>query len=48
MCKSIYTNMNNYIFSFNNTVNRTITLFLKDYYYNLPIERGEIVLWQNK
>ena len=37
---SIYTNSNEYIFSLNNR--RTITLFLKDYYYNLPIERGEI------
>ena len=41
---SIYTNSNEYIFSLNNR--RTITLFLKDYYYNLPIERGVIVLWQ--
>lgn len=25
---------------------RTITFLLRDYYYNLPIERGELLLWQ--
>lgn len=25
---------------------RTITISLVDLYYNLPIERGEIILWQ--
>ena len=44
---------NNYIFSFNNSINknynsRTITFLLNDYYYNLPIEKGEILLWQNQ
>lgn len=27
---------------------RTITFTLVDEYYNLPIERGEIILWQNQ
>ena len=31
---------------YNNT--RTITISLVDLYYNLPIERGEIFLWQNQ
>ena len=28
--------------------NNLITLNLKDYYYNLPIEKGEITLWQKQ
>ena len=31
---------------YNNT--RTITISLVDLYYNLPIEKGEIILWQNQ
>ena len=44
---NIYTNSNFYVFNLNNNIySRTITLSLKDYYYNIPIERGEIILWQ--
>lgn len=34
----------NYIFIFNHSIynKRTITFSLRDYYYNLPIERGKI------
>ena len=36
----------NYIFAFQNSyykpIQSNITLYLKDYYYNLPIERGEM------
>ena len=46
ICRVIYVNSNLYVFSF--IRNRTITFTLRDYYYNLPIERGTIVLWQNK
>lgn len=38
----------NYLFNFNHTLiklNNPITFFLTDYYYNLPIERGELILW---
>lgn len=43
--KIIYVgNSNYYYFSFYNI--RTITFLLRDYYYNLPIERGELLLWQ--
>ena len=44
----IYTNTCEYIFMFNHSTvsRRTITFLLKDYYYNLPIERGKIILWQ--
>jgi len=34
---------NKFIFSF---YNRIITFLLKDYYYNLPIKKGELILWQ--
>ena len=39
---------NKYIFSFNRINNiRNITFLLTDFYYtNLPIERGDIILWQ--
>ena len=47
---SFYTNKTNYIFIFNNSIinkSRTITFLLKDANYsNLPIEKGEIILWQ--
>ena len=35
---------NKFIFSFYNY--RIITFLLKDYYYNLPIKKGELILWQ--
>lgn len=35
---------NKFIFSFYNY--RIITFLLKDYFYNLPIEKGELILWQ--
>lgn len=42
---SFYVNdNNNYYFN----LNRIITLLLRDYYYNLPIERGELILWQKQ
>ena len=49
---SFYVNNNDtYYFVFNraylNNNQRLITFYLKDYYYNLPIERG-ILYWQNK
>ena len=40
-------NYNNYKFYFNRCIQEnenTITLLLTDYYYNLPIEKGEIIL----
>ena len=48
---SIYINNNNYCFRFNRSIinenSDSITFLLTDYYYdNLPIERGEIILWQ--
>ena len=40
---------NNDIYRFGfNTFNNTITFLLTDYYYNLPIERGELLLWQRQ
>ncbi len=47
---SFFVNKNNsYRFSFNViNENNTITFLLTDYYYNLPIERGELLLWQNQ
>ena len=43
-----YTNSDLFIFKFttNEILARTIILSLTDYYYNIPIERGEIILWQ--
>ena len=43
-----YTNSNLFVFNFMPTeiVSRTIILSLTDYYYNIPIEKGEIILWQ--
>lgn len=52
ICTNIYvTKECKYTFIFtsaliNNT--RTITISLVDLYYNLPIERGEIFLWQKQ
>jgi len=50
ICSPIYVlDDTTYIFSFiKNTIptNRTVTFLLTDYYYNLPIEKGEILLWQ--
>ena len=48
---TIYINNNNYCFQFNRSIinenSDSITFLLTDYYYdNLPIERGEIILWQ--
>lgn len=40
---------NKYIFNFNyiNNENNNVTFLLTDFYYtNLPIERGDIILWQ--
>ncbi len=42
-----YTNTNYFVFAFNQPFNNnTITFSLIDYYYNLPIEKGELILWQ--
>lgn len=42
---SFYVNDNyNYYFTFN----RIIIFLLRDFYYNLPIERGELTLWQKQ
>lgn len=38
-----------YVFAFDRTkipINRIITFLLTDYYYNLPIGKGELYLWQ--
>lgn len=44
----IYTINDKYCFSFNRSIIKynSITFILTDYYYNLPIERGELILWQ--
>ena len=46
----ILVNRCEYIFVFNHAIyNRnTITFLLRDYYYNLPIEKGEIILWKRQ
>ena len=46
--KYIYTINNKYCFSFNRNIIKynPITFILTDYYYNLPIERGELIIWQ--
>lgn len=44
-----YVNNYEYIFNFKRSLikqNNSITLLLTDYYYNLPIEKGELILWQ--
>ena len=41
--------MDTYIFIFDHAIfndDNSITFLLTDYYYNLPIERGELILWQ--
>lgn len=44
---NFYTNSNKFIFNLNNNIfSRIITFSLNDYYYNIPIEKGEIILWQ--
>ena len=35
---------NKFVFSFYNY--RRITFLLRDYFYNLPIKKGELILWQ--
>ena len=46
---NFYTNNNYYIFNFNsNSFNRTVILSLRDYYYNIPIKKGEIILCQKQ
>ena len=32
--------------SFTFGINRIVTFLLKDFYYDKPIEKGEIILWQ--
>ena len=49
----IYTNKDIHCFSFNRSLikvqeGRPITFILTDYYYNLPIEKGELILWQEQ
>ena len=54
ICTSFYTsNEYNLLFFFNHSIINqpditihTVTFLLTDYYYNLPIEKGEILLWQ--
>lgn len=47
LCTILYVGRyNNYTLCFNQEqIENNITLKLVDYYYNLPIERGEITLW---
>lgn len=44
----IYFKNGTYCFFFNHSYlsNKIITLTLVDYFYNLPIEEGELILWQ--
>lgn len=45
----IYINTNKYCFNFKRSIiNNLITFLLKDYYYNLPIERGYLILWKSQ
>lgn len=38
-----------YCFSFKHSIiGNLVTFILKDYHYNLPIERGKIILWQKQ
>ena len=49
MCVYLY-NKDNYVFIFNRAkfnYSRIITFLLTDYYYNLPIEKGEIYVKSN-
>lgn len=46
---SIYSNKYEYCYIFNHALYvPRVTLSLIDYYYNLPIEKGEIILWQRQ
>ena len=38
----------NYYFNTNTNISRNITFILKDYYYNLMISKGELILWQRQ
>lgn len=44
----IYVNQYSYNFVFYHNLfkRKTITFSLKDYYYNIPIKKGELFLWQ--
>ena len=45
----LYVNSNDkYCFSFKRSIIKynPITFILTDYYYNLPIERGKLIIWQ--
>ncbi len=50
ICTSFYTTCENKIILwFEHSIIpdvETVTFLLTDYYYNLPIEKGEIILWQ--
>lgn len=51
ICKNIYiTKKCKYTFIFTHAIfnPRTITISLVDLYYDLPIEKGEITLWQRQ
>lgn len=48
ICRVFYTNSYRFMFNFNTRINRTVIFSLRDYYYNLPIERGELFLWKNR
>ena len=37
-----------YTFVLDNALYKTITISLVDFYYNLPIEKGEMILWQRQ
>ena len=44
------TNQKKYIFYFNHSIynpNHTVTFLLRDFYYNIPIMKGEIILGKN-
>lgn len=46
---NIYTNQYEYVFIVNGiTVSTPIIFTLRDYYYNLPIEKGVLNLWRNQ
>lgn len=46
---NIYSNKSIYYLVFNHAKYIPfVTLLLKDYYYNLPIEEGELILWQRQ
>ena len=47
LMRGIITNATQYILAFSNALipNNTITFTLTDSYYNLPIEKGFVILW---